>query len=146
MHAPDQKTHDARLSAVLARLKEKGVTLNKEKCSFSQPRLKFLGHMVDEHGVSADPEKTAAVSEMSPPRNTTELRRFLGLANQLGKFSPNLAELSQPLRELLKKDRAWFWGPTAKPLRLHGFYRLPYNSSGTVANGILSDYGLHGHR
>ena len=112
VHAPDQKTHDARLSAVLARLKEKRVTLNKEKCSFSQPRLKFLGHMVDEHGVSADPEKTAAVSEMSPPRNTTELRRFLGLANQLGKFSPNLAELSQPLRELLKKDRAWFWGPS----------------------------------
>ena len=31
---------------------------------------------------------------------------------------------------------------TAKPLRLHGFYRLPYNSSGTVANGILSDRGL----
>ena len=61
VHAPDQKSHDARLNAVLTRMKEKGVTLNREKCSFSQTQLKFLGHMVDEHGVSPDPDKTAAV-------------------------------------------------------------------------------------
>ena len=111
VHAPDQKSHDARLNAVLTRMKEKGVTLNREKCSFSQTQLKFLGHMVDEHGVSPDPDKTAAVREMRPPRNITEVRRLLGLANQLGKFSPNLAEISQPLRELLKKNREWLWGP-----------------------------------
>ena len=104
VHAPDQETHDARLNAVLARMKEKGVTLNKEKCSFSQPQLKFLDHIVDDHGVSADPGKTAAIRDMKPPRNTTEVSRLLGLANQLGKFSPNLAELSQPLRDLPKKD------------------------------------------
>ena len=74
-----------------------------------QTQLKFLGHMVDEHGASPDPDKTAAVREMKPPRNITEVRRLLGLANQLGKFSPNLAEISQPLRELLKKNREWLW-------------------------------------
>lgn len=34
------------------------------------------------------------------------------MANQLGKFTPNLAELTQPLRELLSKKNAWTWGPT----------------------------------
>ena len=33
------------------------------------------------------------------------------MANQLEKFTPNLAELTQPLRELLGKSRAWAWGP-----------------------------------
>ena len=33
------------------------------------------------------------------------------MANQLGKFTPNLAELTQPLRELLSKSRKWIWGP-----------------------------------
>ena len=33
------------------------------------------------------------------------------MANQLGKFSPNLAECSQPLRELLSPRKAWVWGP-----------------------------------
>jgi len=33
------------------------------------------------------------------------------MANQLGKFSPNLAEKSKPLRELLKGKNSWTWGP-----------------------------------
>ena len=31
------------------------------------------------------------------------------MVNQLGKFSPNLTENTRPLRELLRKDRAWLW-------------------------------------
>ena len=42
--------------------------------------------MVDEHGASADANKTAAMQEMKPQRNITEVRQLLGLANQLGKF------------------------------------------------------------
>ena len=34
----------------------------------------------------------------------------MGMANQLGKFSSKLAELSQPLRVLLSKQTAWMWG------------------------------------
>lgn len=48
---------------------------------------------------------------MSPPSNIPELRRFLGMVNQLGKFIPNLAEMTQPLRELLSKSKSWTWGP-----------------------------------
>ena len=33
------------------------------------------------------------------------------MTNQLGKFSPNLANLTQPLRELLNKKHTWLWGP-----------------------------------
>ena len=35
---------------------------------------------------------------------------FLGMVNQMGKFSPNLAESTQPLRELLIKTNQWVWG------------------------------------
>ena len=33
------------------------------------------------------------------------------MVNHVGKFAPNLAEVTQPLRELLKKDNDWTWGP-----------------------------------
>ena len=46
---------------------------------------------------------------MQPPANLKELRRFLGMVNQLAKFTPNLAEISQPLRELLSKRTTWCW-------------------------------------
>ena len=44
---------------------------------------------------------------MSVPQSLTELQRFLGMVNYLGKYIPNLAEVTPPLRELLKKDVAF---------------------------------------
>ena len=49
---------------------------------------------------------------MRPPTNVSELRRYMGMVNQLGKFSQNLAQISQPLRELLSAKLAWVWGPS----------------------------------
>ena len=60
-------------------------------------QIKFLGHIVDSRGVSSDPEKTNAIKAMKIPSGVKELQRFLGMVNQLGKFSPNLAQISQPL-------------------------------------------------
>ena len=85
--------------------------LNPDKCAFSKQCLTFLGHIINQHSVSPDPSKTAAVLEMETPKSLTELRRFMGMVNQLGKFTPNIAELSQPLRELLSSKRSWVWGP-----------------------------------
>ena len=105
-----QAQHDARLNRVMRRIEAAGVTLNREKCEFNKERLSFLGHLIDKDGIRADPEKTAAVIQMAAPQNITELRRFMGMINQLAKFSPRLAELSKPLRDLLSTKRAWLWG------------------------------------
>lgn len=48
---------------------------------------------------------------MEAPTNITELRRFMGMVNQKGKFSPNLAEITQPIRQLISKKSSLFWGP-----------------------------------
>ena len=51
--------------------------------------------------IRADLEKTSALTEMEPPTNISELWCSMGMVNQLGKFSPNLADLTQPLWQLL---------------------------------------------
>ena len=84
----DQKEHDARLTTPLERIQAAGVTLNKDKCEFNKTSLTFLGHTIDGKGISPDPQKTAAISKMVSPKSTKELRRFMGMVNQLGKFSP----------------------------------------------------------
>ena len=66
--------------------------------------------MLDVNGVHPDLEKTRAIKQMKPPQNVTEVRRFLWIINQLGKYSHKLAEFSQPLRDLLKKKNSWTWG------------------------------------
>ncbi|XP_042147960.1 uncharacterized protein K02A2.6-like [Ixodes scapularis] len=105
----DRADHDAKLLAVLQRLKEAGMTLNSRKCEFRKTKIKFLGHVLDSNGIAADPEKTEAIRKMSPPGNTTELRSFLGMVNQLAKFLPGLAEKTKPLRELLLNETSWCW-------------------------------------
>ena len=95
----------------MERIQAAGVTLNQDKCEFNKTTLTFLGHTIDGKGISPDPQKTAAINKMASPKSTTELRRFMGMVNQLGKFSPRIAELSKPMRELLSSKRAWNWGP-----------------------------------
>ena len=103
----DEAQHDERLFAALERIQKAGVTLNAGKCEFWCDKLKLLGHVISKHGISPDPMKTAAIKEMEAPTNITELRRFMGIINQLGKFSPRIAELSSPLRELLSTKNSW---------------------------------------
>ena len=66
--------HDIRLTAALDRIRNGGVTLNREKCEFEKNKLLFQGHVLD---IQADPEKTSAIQRLNSPNNTTELRRFL---------------------------------------------------------------------
>ena len=105
-----QEGHDHHLQDTLSRIAAAGLTLNKEKCVFSKPTMKFLGHIISKNGISPDPDKTAAIQNMPPPESPSDLRRFMGMVTQLGKFSPNLAQISQPLRELLGATKAWRWG------------------------------------
>ena len=66
----DQEEHDARLHAALGKIQEAGATLNPDKCEFSRQCLTFLGHIINQHGVSPDPSKTVAVLEMETPKSS----------------------------------------------------------------------------
>ena len=70
-----------------------------------------MGQIIDSEGIRKDPSKVKAITDMAEPLDIASLRRFLGLVNHLMKFCPNLAEKTKPLRDLLKKESAWVWGP-----------------------------------
>ena len=109
--ADNQQLHDARLRAVLERIQKAGITLNRDKCVFSRDKIHFLGQIVGAAGVQADPDKVASIINMQAPRNVSELRRFLGMVNQLMKFVPNLTDKTEPLRKLLGQETEWMWTP-----------------------------------
>ena len=45
------------LDIVLNKLRKGNLVVNKEKCEFGRPKMKFLGHIILEKVVRADPEK-----------------------------------------------------------------------------------------
>ena len=71
--------------------------------------FKFLGHLIDHSGIQPDPDKTIAITNMPPPTNISELRQFMGMINQSGKFSCNLAQITEPSHALLQQRNSWMW-------------------------------------
>ena len=51
VHGTTIELHDQRLTKVLERLQEKGLTLNPEKCEFRIPKITFMGHLVSDKGI-----------------------------------------------------------------------------------------------
>ena len=109
VHGKDQKEHDLRLEKVIVRLKERGLTLNAEKCQFSMDKLTFFG-MVLSGKKRKEEEKVKAVKEAREPRTVSETRSFLGLVNYCGRFIPDLETVSEPLRRLTKSGTPFVFG------------------------------------
>jgi hypothetical protein len=84
----DKRQHDA----VLERIEVAGAALN-EKCEFCTTSVKFLGHLIDQKGIRADPEKARAIREMPTPTSVTGLCCFMGMVNQLEKLHPACEEM-----------------------------------------------------
>ena len=109
IYADNQEDHDKVLKMVLTRLREKNLTLNKNKCEFNKSELKFMGHVLSKFGIQIDEAKVKAVRDAEPPKNANEVLSFLGLVTFCAKFIPNYATIAEPLRKLTRSNVPWEW-------------------------------------
>lgn len=109
IYGATKEEHQFRLTAVLQRLEEYNVLLNKEKCIYGVQSLQFLGHNLSDKGITPDKEKLNTIRQFRSPETAEEVRSFLGLVNYVGKFLPNLSTITEPLRTLIKKENIFKW-------------------------------------
>uniref|UniRef100_A0AAY5L9X8 Gypsy retrotransposon integrase-like protein 1 n=1 Tax=Esox lucius TaxID=8010 RepID=A0AAY5L9X8_ESOLU len=93
--------HLDHLDQVFEKLWRHGLKLRPDKCKLFQSQVKFLGHVVDRHGVRPDPEKISAVVDWATPSTVKEVRAFLGLAGYYRRFISGFAKIARPLNSLL---------------------------------------------
>ena len=62
------------------------IKLNPLKCAFGVGSGKFLGFMVNQHGIEANPEKIKALLEMSSPKKPKEVMSLIGKMVALIRF------------------------------------------------------------
>ena len=65
--------HIAHLAEAFHILKKYNMKLNSAKCTFGVSAGKFLGFIVNNQGIEANPDKIKAVLYMSPPLNIKEV-------------------------------------------------------------------------
>lgn len=151
----DHKNH---LQEVFSILRVNKLFVKGTKCSFSQPKLEYLGHVISAEGVATDPEKIKAVQSWPTPTNIKQLRGFLGLSGYYRKFIQGYGTISKPLTELLKKNISFVWSSTvneaflalkealvkAPVLALPDFskpFTLHTDASGVDIGAVLSQHG-----
>src|SRR5215469_12885338 len=93
----DKAQHLQDLRKVFQILRDNQLYANPKKCEFFRESLQFLGHVVTNQGIMTDPSKTDTIKSWPVPKDLTQLRGFLGLANFYHKFVPNFATVSAPL-------------------------------------------------
>jgi hypothetical protein len=101
--------HQEHLRAVFQLLTEHQLKVKRSKCTFVQPQLKYLGHIISASGVSTDPKSIEAVQTWPVPQSTKDVRKFLGLAGYYRKFVQNFGLISRILTDLLKKNELFIW-------------------------------------
>lgn len=105
----DGSDHDKALRQLMFRARERNCRFNSEKFVVKTSEIPFYGHIISRDGVKPDPRKIEAITQMQPPEDAKQLTSFLGLVNYLNKFSPRLATLTKPLRELTSKKNDFTW-------------------------------------
>ena len=93
---------------VMERCKENNITISRKKFEMGN-EIEFAGHIISDTGIRPDEKKLAAIKQFPTPSCIKEVRTFLGLANQLGSFIPDLAHMTSAIRPLLKKGTTWNW-------------------------------------
>lgn len=78
--------------------------VKQSKCSFGQVQIEYLGHIVSQEGVAANPSKLDAIAKWPMPTTVKALCGFLGLAGYYRKFIPDFGKIIGPLTLLTKKD------------------------------------------
>ncbi|MES9880447.1 MAG: RNase H-like domain-containing protein [Sedimenticola sp.] len=142
--------HDAALRNVLQRLRDKNLTLNRDKCDFCKTSLTYMGHTLTGEGLMPQNSKIEAVLNTKPPKNVKEVKSFLGLVNFSAKFLPNFATVSEPIRKLTRRSEEFVWGSeqqqsfdTLKDLMTSAHVMAFYNPDAeTTVIADASPYGL----
>lgn len=94
--------HLQHVEQVLSTLQQQKLYANMEKCSFGVQSIQYLGYIIDTEGVHVDPVKIQIIRDWPSPKNLTELRSFLGLANFYRRFVFNFSHISWSLNQSLR--------------------------------------------
>jgi len=95
--------HKKVLSKLVERAIKWGIKFNIEKMQFMTNSVKYVGMQFTEEGVLPDASLVEVVFKMKEPKISLEVQQALWLGSYLLEFIPNLASITGPLRQFIRK-------------------------------------------
>ncbi|KAL2240952.1 UNVERIFIED_CONTAM: Retrovirus-related Pol polyprotein from transposon opus [Sesamum indicum] len=101
--------HLEHLKQAFAIMRAYGMKLNPDKCTFGVSGGKFLGYMVCERGIEANPEKIEAIMGLRSPTTIKEVQKLTGKITSINHFISRSADRSLPFFKVLRKTKDFTW-------------------------------------
>ena len=103
----DEGKHLDDLQEIFDTLRQYNIKLNPSKCAFGVSLGKFLGFMVSQRGIQANPDKIQTILDMKPSRSIKEVQSLTGQVATLNRFVSKATNKCLPLFKFLKKTFEW---------------------------------------
>jgi len=87
---------------------------NPKRCTFGVKSGKFLGYMIDQQGIEANPDKVQAILQMRLPTNIKDVQKLTGCIAALGRFMSRSADKCHPFFKVLKRKTPFGWDEQAE--------------------------------
>ena len=68
--------------------------------------VKFMGQILIADSLKPDESKMTVIRNIQTQKNVAEIQRFLGCANYLTKFLPEVSGTAKPLKDLIYKKKS----------------------------------------
>ncbi|KAJ8410114.1 hypothetical protein AAFF_G00211550 [Aldrovandia affinis] len=121
VHAPTYTVALNNLRTAFEQIAKTNLRQNPYKCSLFRQQTSFLGHVVNERGVSTDPAKEEPVEKCHLLDRRGEVHSFLGLDSYHLRFIAGFANIVCPLHQLTEKGQQFKWTSASQDAfdRLH---------------------------
>lgn len=136
LFAADVETYLVKLERLFELLDFFGFKLSVKKSSLFEPQVKWCGKIITGHGVSHDPERIRALTDLPYPTNAAELQQFLCAANWMRESVIDFARAAQPLQERLDMALA---NASRRTKRVAAGIRLEFGDVERAAFDTLKD-------
>ena len=107
VHASTEDEFIKRLETLLQRFKQFNIFVNPDKCRLGMKEVEYVGHVIDQTGLTFSKEKREAVLNFRLPRTHHEMRSFLGLATYFRDHIDHHAEKVLPLHNLIHTKQGY---------------------------------------
>ena len=124
----------------LASMKRSGLKCKPSKCKILKDSIKYLGRMVDRHGIRPDPDALEAVLTWKSPKTEHQLMSFLGFANYYREFIKGYADKVYPMQQLMRrKGKKFTWKNAAE----ESFQRIKKELCEAPVLGMPTEKGVY---
>ena len=101
--------HVADLEELFTTIAKYMLKLNPERCMFGVEAGKFLGFLLTERGIEANPKKCVAIIAMRNPISVKEVQQMTGRMTALSRFVSAGGDKGHPYFQCLKRNNRFVW-------------------------------------